>query len=478
MYFKIHTYYLIIVAVLSVFITSCADDSPQERRIHIPRDWAEIKKDSVLTLLAENSPVSYFIYHGKNMGYEYELLYEFCKDKNIRLQVKMINNLDEMVQQLGDHKGDIIACNLTITEHRKQSIAFSLPHDLTHQVLIQKKPENYKKMRKKELAKNLIHTLEELKGKKIHVWKNSTYFAQLKALNNRFNLEIEIVPSDGDLITAELIRMVSTGEIEYTIADQNIAKIDADFYPNIDISFRLSGDQEIAFGLAKNSTALRDTLNHWLSAKENKSTIAEVRRKYFDRKHLSKKANEQYSTLSGSKLSPYDDVIKRESAKIGWDWRLIAAIIYQESKFKIWKESWAGAFGIFQFMPSTAKGYGIDRNSTAEEQIKAGIGKLHKNYLQWKTEIKDSIECYKFTLATFNSGRAHIEDARALCRKYNLKDTVWEGNVAEMVRNLSQPTYYRDEVVKYGYCRGEETYEYVIAIKQRFEEYKAAFPKE
>lgn len=469
-------YYVMLFSILLIGCTGHESAERPNKKVD-KRDWTDIKKDSVLTVLAENSPVSYFIYRGKNMGYEYELLHEFCKDKKIRLQVKMINDLDEMIQQLNENKGDIIACNLTVTEKRKQTINFTVPHDITHQVLIQRKPDGYKKMSKKAVAKKQINTLEELKGKTIHVWRNSTYYTQLITLNQRFNLELALVPTDGNLITAELIRMVSEGEIDYTIADENIAKIDADYYPNIDISMKLSGDEAIAFGLKKDATSLRDTLNSWLLAKENLSTIAEVSRKYFDRKHLSRKANEEYSSVSGSRLSPFDDIIKIESAKIGWDWRLIAAIIYQESKFKIQKESWAGAFGIFQFMPSTASGYGINQNSSAEDQIRAGIAKLDKNYKQWKTEIKDSVECFKFTLATFNAGKAHIDDARALSKKYNLKDSVWENNVAEMVKNLSIPKYYRDEVVKFGYCRGTETYKYVIEVIQRFEEYKSAFPK-
>ena len=126
-------------------------------------------------------------------------------------------------------------------------------------------------------------------------------------------------------------------------------------------------------------------------------------------------------------MSPYDDIIKLESEKIGWDWRLIAAIIYQESKFETWKTSWAGAFGIFQFMPATAADYGISRNSSADAQIRAGVKKLNKNFNQWLEEISDSTEAMKFTLATFNSGRSHIDDARALCVKHGSDEDVWFG---------------------------------------------------
>lgn len=463
---------------IALLLFSCSEEVeniPVEEP-DIIRDWKEIKSDSVLNVLAENSPASYFIYRGRNMGYEYELLYEFTKDQNLRLQVTMVNDLDEMFLRLDSCQGDIIACNLTVTKERETHIDFTVPHLHTHQVLIQRKPENYRKLSKTVLKDSLLTEIEALHGKTIHVWKNSTYYNHIMQLNDQLELELNIVPTDGDLITEELIRMVSEGEIDYTIADKNVAKIDLRYYPNLDISLKLSSEDSIAFGVRKTSPALRDSLNAWLTARENRSTIGEVRRKYFERKSITNKANKDFSSLNGDELSPYDEIIKQESEKIGWDWRLISAIIYQESKFETWKESWAGAFGIFQFMPATARGYGISPASSAQDQIKAGIKKLNKNYKQWLEIIPDSSECINFTLATFNAGRAHVDDARALCEVYDKNPDVWHDNVADMIRNLSKPAYYRDKAVKSGYCRGIETYEYVIEVTQRFEEYVAAFP--
>ncbi|UKN01838.1 transporter substrate-binding domain-containing protein [Paracrocinitomix mangrovi] len=453
----------------------CSCQEEEEETVEIERchrDWEEVQKDSVLTILAENGPASYFIYRGRNMGFEYELLHEFCKDMNIRLQVRMVNDLDEMYELLANCEGDIVACNLTITENRKRYVDFSTPHILTHDVLIQRIPADT------DTVNQLVTEIEQLYGKTIHVWKNSSFYEQIVLINDKLNLNLTIVPTSGELITEELIRQVSDGEIDYTIADENVAKIDLNYYSNLDISLKLSEDREIAFALRKGSGRLLDTLNFWLNDRSNRSTIGEVKRKYFDRKNLTSKAQQPYSSLvPEGQLSPYDEIIKEEAAKIGWDWRLISAIIYQESKFETWKTSWAGAFGIFQFMPSTASAYGISRNSSADAQIKAGVKKLNKNFQQWLEEIPDSTEAMKFTLATFNTGRAHIDDARALCEKYEKDQNVWDDNVNKMLLNLSKPKYYRDEVVKNGYCRGVETYEYVIEVLQRFEEYKSAFPE-
>jgi membrane-bound lytic murein transglycosylase F len=437
------------------------------------RDWSEIHEDSVLTVLAENSPASYFIYRGRNMGFEYELLYEFSKDVDLRIQIRMVNDLDEMYELLSNCEGDIVACNLTVTENRKRFVDFTSSHIKTHDVLVQRIPSD------SDTVNTLITEIEQLQGKKIHVWKGSSFYEHILKINDNLDLNLSIVPTEGEVISEELIRKVSEGEIDYTIADENVAKIDLNYYDNIDISLKLSEEQEIAFAVRKGTGTLLDTLNHWLNDKNNRSTIGEVKRKYFDRKNLSQKANQEFSSLlEEGQLSPYDEIIKAESQSIGWDWRLISAIIYQESKFETWKTSWAGAFGIFQFMPATAADYGINRNSSAEAQIKAGIRKLNKNFNQWLEEVPDSTEAMKFTLATFNAGRAHIDDARRLCEKHDQDPDVWDDNVNKMLLNLRKPEYYRDEVVRNGYCRGIETYEYVIEVMQRFEEYKSAFPEE
>lgn len=461
--------WLPLLSILILF--SCEEEVEiiEEEKCH--RDWEQIDQDSVITVLAENSPASYFIYRGRNMGFEYELLYEFAKDMDIRIQIRMVNDLDEMLELLDNCEGDIIACHLTVTEQRKALLDYSTSYLHTHEILVQRVPHDT------DTVNMLITEIEQLQDKKIHVWKNSSFYEHIVKINENLNLNMTIVPTEGDLITEELMRQVSTGEIDYTIADENVAKIDLSYYDNIDISLKISEEQEIAFGLRKGSGRLLDTLNHWLNSKENQSTIGEVKRKYFERKNITNKANKEYSSLQEGALSPYDDIIKSESQSIGWDWRLISAIIYQESKFETWKESWAGAFGIFQFMPATAAAYGITRNSSADAQIKAGVKKLNKNFNQWLEEIPDSSECLKFTLANFNSGRAHIDDARALCEKYDKDPNIWEGHVNEMLLNLSKPKYYSDEVVKNGYCRGTETYEYIIEVIQRFEEYKAAFPE-
>ncbi|MFK8046731.1 MAG: transporter substrate-binding domain-containing protein [Crocinitomicaceae bacterium] len=438
-------------------------------------DWDSIQKSGVLTVLAENGPASFFIVKGKKMGYEYELLHEFAKDHDLRLNIKMVKNLDSIFTQLYDFEGDVIACNLTCTPEREEFLKFTNSHLTSRQVLIQRKPKKNKKTNTAE-KEELISELEQLRGKTISVWSNSTHKQQLEKLNETLKLGLHIVPLEGDITTEEIIRMVSIGILDYTIADENIAKINQIYWNNLNIDLKLSNDEQIAFAVRPSSSQLAKKINAWLSAPKNRSTIGEINRKYFERRNLSRKAKSKFSSASGGQLSPYDELIKEESAKLRWDWRLISSIIYQESKFETYKTSWAGAFGIFQFMPATAAAYGINENSSAEAQIKAGIKKLSKNYRQWLKVVPDTNEAIYFTLATYNAGRAHIDDARALAPYFEKDTSVWFGNVDSMVLGLSRPKYYRHKAVKYGYMRGRQTFEYIYEVMERYEEYKHAFP--
>jgi membrane-bound lytic murein transglycosylase F len=182
-------------------------------------------------------------------------------------------------------------------------------------------------------------------------------------------------------------------------------------------------------------------------------------------------AKSDYNSYSGGKISPYDDLIKKYAREIRWDWRLLASLIYQESKFNPDAESWSGAFGLMQMMPETAEQYGVSDTSSPEDQIEAGIRYIHLIDKQLTPLINDSIERRKFVLASYNAGLAHVLDAQRLAAKYNKDPEKWEDNVDYYLLNKSNPKYYKDSVVYYGYCRGSEPYNYVIEIYDRYQDY-------
>ncbi len=153
-------------------------------------------------------------------------------------------------------------------------------------------------------------------------------------------------------------------------------------------------------------------------------------------------------------LSPFDNLFKAAAEKYGWDWKLLAAISFKESRFNPSALGGGGAFGLMQFMPTIGRKYGVSITSTPQQQINAGMKLLYNAYSSW-SGIPSNEQRIKFTLASYNAGKAHIDDAQRLAKKHGLNPLVWDGNVQLMVNNLSLAKYYNDEVVRFGAYHGK-----------------------
>lgn len=437
-------------------------------------DLPAILKKGKITVLAENSTASYFIYRGKKMGLEYELLKEYAEHLGVQLEIKMVANIDDLSTLLSQGKGDLISCNLTITKERSRIFAFSKPYLRSSQVLVQRKPKDWRARKAKDWQNEIITDPLDLIGKKIHVWKNSSYYDRLIHLQEELGDTIYIEGVSGNVIPEDLIEQVATGVINYTVTDENVAKINSRFYSNIDINLELSIKQQIAFAMRKENPILLENFNSWLDDFMKTTTFRYIKHKYLNMSQFSAKSKDEFSTLGGKRISRFDQSIKKVAKEYNWDWRLLAALVYQESKFKTGQVSWAGAYGLMQFMPGTGPSYGVYPDSPPDVQIRGGMKKLSKNFGEWDM-IPDSIQRIKFTLGTYNAGQGHVQDARYLAEKYGDNPNIWDNHVEKYILQLSKPKYYRDQGVRSGYLRGSETYNYVREIFSRFAEYSSAF---
>jgi membrane-bound lytic murein transglycosylase F len=435
-------------------------------------DLKQIKEKGKLIAITSYSSTSYFIYRGKPMGYEYELLNKLAEFLELDLEIMVADNMNQIIDLLLKGEGDLISYGLTVTRERQKKIRFTDYHTKTHQVLVQRKPSNWRKMKRHEIEEELIRDPLDLIGKTVHVRKNSSYYDRLQNLMDEIGGDINIDIVSGELETEELIKMVANGAIEYTIADYNIAAINATYYDILDIKTSVSFNQRIAWAVRNSSPELLEAVNQWIGQMRKTSDYYVIYNKYFkNRKDFKKRIGSDYFSKTGGKISKYDDIIKNNAQLLGWDWRLLASMIYQESRFDPNARSWAGATGLMQVMPITAKHIGVKKYRKPSDNIKAGVKYLQE--LQQKfSEIPDSNERIKFILAAYNVGPNHIEDARRLAQKYNDESTIWTDHVENWILKKAQSKYYTDEVVKFGYCRGSEPYQYVQDILERYNQYK------
>lgn len=435
-------------------------------------DLDDIVRRGYLNALIDNNSFSYFIYKGHPMGYEYELLQLLAKHLNVSLKIKVTSGVERAFEQLNTGEGDIIAFPLTITKPRREIVNFTRPHFNTYQVLVQRKPDNWRHLSLEQINDSLIRDPADLIGKQIYVIEGTSHEFHLENLSEELGGDILI---KNDSLTSEsesLIRKVALGEIDYTVADHTMARVNSAYYPNLDVSTVLSIPQQIAWGLRKNSPKLLEIIDQWLLQIKQEPTFMVIYNKYFKSPRTSlTHMQSDYSSLGGNKLSPYDDLIKQGADKLGWDWRLLAAIVYQESKFNPADESWAGARGLMQLMPETAKRFGAADLKDPRESLKAGVNYLMYLEKYWTKRIPDQEERLKFVLASYNAGLSHILDARKLCKKYERDEAKWS-DVEYFLLKKSDPMFYRDPLVTAGYCKCEEPVNYVVGVLERFEEYK------
>jgi len=468
-----------IIVILSVFfISACStktDTTSQDVSYAIEPvdfDFDKIQERGYLTAVVDNSATSYFIYKGQPMGYEYEMLNWLADDLNVELKIIKDNSISSALEKVNRGEADVAAFNLTVTKDRKQFVDFTDPLYFVRQVLVQRKPENWRQMKIHEIENELIRDPIQLTGKEVHVRKSSAFSTRLANLSDEIGGDIIIIEDSSSLEVESLIKMVAEGEIDYTVADEDVAMLNATYYPIIDVKTPVSFSQQIAWALRSNADTLEHKINNWLEERQKETDYYVIYNKYF--KNLKRSVNRsfsEFSSVSGDKLSPFDEQIKETAKDIGWDWKLLAALIYQESKFDPNVKSWAGAIGLMQMMKPTAREFGADNLYDPNQSLSAG-GK-YINWLQksFKKHVTDSVERQKYVLAAYNVGIGHMQDAIRLTKKYGGDPTKWNDNVEKYLLLKSQKRYYTDPVVKYGYCRGEEPVNYVAEILDRYEQY-------
>ena len=458
------------VILLICVATACAErDKPAV-------DFPQIKDRGELVAITSYSPFSYFVYRGQVMGYEYELLQLFEDYLGLPVRIKLAADFDEMIDMLEKGEGDLIAYGLTVTSARRERLAFTEPFNMTRQVLVQRKPDNWRQMMLHQIEQQLIRNPVELAGETISVRRGSAYVERLHNLSREIGAEIHIREAPEGMITEDLIHQVANYEIDYTVADENIAGISAAYYQDLDVSTAVSLPQQTAWAVRPGSGMLLDTLNTWLFEMQNHADYYVIYNKYYEnRRAFRSRYSSEFFPIGGGQISRYDSLLQEEAPKIGWDWRLLAALMFRESRFDPSARSWAGAVGLMQLMPRTAEEFGVGDPYDPEQNIAAGVRFIEwlENY--WKPHIENEQERRNFVMASYNVGHGHVQDARRLAEAHGEDPDRWHGHVEEYMLKKSNPEYYNREEVRFGYAAGIEPVTYVKTIKSLFEHYQLFF---
>ncbi len=436
-------------------------------------DFADILKRKELRVAVDYSATTYFLYKGLPIGFEYELLKKFASNMGVDLKIIIQPSIKESFSKLQRGEVDLIAYPLAITPSRKEQVSFTNHYRTVRQMLIQQKPDGWRKINPHQMNKILIRNQVDLLGKEVHVLNSSSYLETLKSLEKQIGGDVIIIEDSASVESDEMIKRVATGQYAYTVADENLAQVNSFYYPNIDFETPVSFPTRIAWAVRKSSPVLLDSLNINIAKVERSGLLNILYKKYFlSPRSVRAVANEDYTSHDGKKgLSPYDELIKAEAKRLNWNWLLLASMVMQESHFDPKAKSWAGAQGLLQLMPATAANFGIKNRSNPSESLKGGTDYLISLEKRWISNMEDTTDIAAFIMASYNAGPGHIIDARALVTKNGGNRDKWK-DVKEYLALLSTKKYYTDEVVKLGYCRGEEPVNYVKQINERYQIYK------
>lgn len=406
----------------------------------------KIIKRGKLIVLTDNNANSYYLYREAPMGFEYELAKAFADYLGVGIEVRT-PGWNKLFKSLLAGKGDLIAAGIAITPEREALCAFSDSYMPVQQQVILNK------------SNNIIKTIDGLAGYTIHVRQGTAYEKRLKTLQSQ-GLRLTIL-SHMDITTEELIQLVAARQIPVTIANSNIALLNRRYYPDIKIAFPIGDEQHLAWAVRKKDINLLNEINRFLKTAGKNGTLKKIYNRYyasvndFDYVDL-KKFHRRLKT----RLPEFRDIIEQEADKYGFDWRLIAAVIYQESHFNPFATSHTGVKGIMQLTELTADELGVDDRFDAAESIRGGVRYLAKMRGRFGY-IKDPLTRLQFMLASYNIGYGHVLDAQKLAREMGLDENAWQDmkTVLPLLRNKK---YYA--ATDYGYARGNEAVRYVQRV--------------
>jgi membrane-bound lytic murein transglycosylase F len=443
--------------LFTIFLLASCEQKKKESSEVVSTDLKEIIASDTLRVATMYGPTSYFLFRDVMMGFDYEMAENLSKHLNLNLKITIAKNESELIQLLRDKKVDIVTYNVVETKELKKEFQFVLPQSESYQVLVQ------------NLSVKALTDVTELAGESVYVKENSIFHQRLKALNDEIGGSINIVLAADSLSNEDLIDMVGEKKIKFTLAYRNVALLEKSYYNRLDCGMQVGFEQHNGWLINSESIALQNAINEWIKLPKTDRIQSRLLEKYWERSPYF--AMRKVRIPKGS-ISPYDHLFKKYAPIINWDWRLLAALAFHESRFDASEVSWVGAAGLMQLMPRTAANFGLNSKSKFDPElnIEAGVQYIKSLNMTFR-QVADKEERIKFILAGYNSGPAHILDAMALTKKYGKDSHIWFNHVEQFLLKKSEPQFYQDPVVKYGFFRGKQTVRYVQNTLDTYHKY-------
>jgi Predicted soluble lytic transglycosylase fused to an ABC-type amino acid-binding protein len=431
------------IAIVFVLLSSCRHDVVTNSNLESGKS-KPVKK--YLTAILEVNTPGYFLKDGLPTGYHFEMLREYASSKGLVLKIVPFTSISNAAKSLIDGKTDILAVeNASISNCNLQR---TVPHWKLHYATIS------------------FNKCAMGRHDKIFVPNNAFNDEELVILRRRLS---NIVLFNG-LNMGLLVEHLLNEKNAYAIVQSSVAEAAKIKYPDISVAY-LQESASSSWYVAKDCCFI-DDLNQWIAAHRNSSSHSTFYSSFYQNYKVNRALSAGVSMQGEPLLSVYDQEVKRYSKTIGWDWLLVSALIYQESKFESHVQSGKGAKGLMQVMPVIANSFGFDASHSPKTNIYIGtrlLAKLSKAFARYPIAIE---ERNKFVLAAYNGGVTHVVKAMNLASRYGRNPYKWE-DVSLFVRAKRNSSIFKGGEAASSYQNDNEITRFVVEVLERYTNYKA-----
>lgn len=417
-------------------------------------DLPGLRERKTLRLITYQDAVNYFVDYGRLKGFEYDLMKRFAENQGMRLDVVVAHSHREMKKLLLEGRGDVIAASLPDGSFGADGrVAYTRPYNYSAPVVVARASDPP------------LSGVQDLAGRRIVIPADSPYLADLERLQKQ-GIDVEIAQTRPGINTEATLFRVAHGMYDLTVIGSHEAKAELDRQVNLKVQFAITSPEPLAWAVRRSSTQLQTALNAYISSEYHTGFYNVLYARYLTRPDPPRG---DAALLAGvSRLSPYDAIVHKYAERYDFDWRLIVAQMYQESRFDPGALSDAGAAGLMQLLPATAELFGGDKVNDPGASIGAAVRYL--SYLRGKFENSLLLEDRTwFMLAAYNAGYNRVQRARRLAVKMHLDGDRWFDNVERAMMAMARPYDHDGEQVRLCHCG--QTVIYVRNIRTLYNNY-------
>jgi len=434
---------LLSLILLTQLLQGCSDERTRLQQII---DRGE------LVVITRNSATTYYEGVSGPKGMEYDLIKGFADSLGIKVRLVVASNMAEALTLISEDEGDVVAAGVMVTEQRKIWLNFATPYQQVTQQLIYRKGSG----RPKDLT--------QLDGK-LEVIDNSSHDKLLHELHSEYR---DLTWSVSRVLDAEdLMGKVDSKEIDYTITYSNTFQLNRHFYPELSVALSLSKPKPLAWAFPKfQDPSLHQAAVNYIDKQKSEGTLAHLIDRYYGHaKDFDYVGTKSYMKHIKKRLPKYRHLFEYAGKEFNVDWRLLAAMAYQESHWNPRAVSPTGVKGIMMLTQATAKYLGVNNRRDPVESIRGGASFYNRIWRKFPERI-DPADRTWLSVASYNIGYGHVEDTRIITQKRGGNPDTWK-DVRKNLPLLRKKRWYK--ATKYGYARGNEAVTYVENIRSYYD---------